>query len=426
MKASRGNRSAVRRCAVAASILAATGLTACGSSTHSSTPGTNGTSASAPTGSPINLLAAVPGESDVYGLGNLYEGLQAAVDSINASGGIDKHPLNLVRCDAGQPIGNPQGTAACGQAALSSNVVAVVGTFTTYAGPLFSYIRQKSIPSLASVASSIDNIQSTDPLSWVVQPASIQIPAQTIMALGLSGCKKVAEFFQSTNNIADAQGAAIANAAAKYANVGLVRVPLSPTQTDFAPAIAQAQSAGADCIAQELPNTTLGPILTAIKDSGKSMQVGSTIANDSPQVLAALGSAANGVVIQSPVYPPGIANPVQLDSDFAKYAPNTPKNAIQEGDWENVEIVAQALKKAVKDGKPLTGASVQAELGTLCNIAFGVQPTLNFCQTGTFPKEPRVFDNTVFAYKYANGTFTQLSKTPIDAGAAINKYAPGA
>lgn len=425
----------MKRCSVAGVILGMVSLSACGSSSKNTTATTSGSpgstastasAASAASGSTINLLAAVPGESDVYGLGNLYDGLQAAVDSINAAGGISGHQLKLVRCDTGQPIGNPQGTAACGQTAVSSHVVAVVGTFTTYAAPLFSYLSQQSIPSLASVASSIDNIQSTNPLSWVVQPASIQIPAQSIMAMGLAGCKKVAEFFQSTNNIADAQGAAIANAAAKFAGVGLVRIPLSPTQTDFAPGVAQAESAGADCIDQELPNTTLGPILTAIKDSGKSLQVGSTIANDSPQVLSALGSAANGVIIQSPVYPPGTANPAQLDSDFTKYAASAPKNAIQEGDWENVEIVAQALRKAVTDGKPLTGASVQAELGTLCTISFGVQPTLNFCKTGTFPLEPRVFDNTVFAYKYNNGTFTEISTTPVDAGAAINKYAPGA
>ena len=75
------------------------------------------------------------------------------------------------------------------------------------------------------------------------------------------------------------------------------------------------------------------------------------------------------------------------------------------------------------NGKPLTAASVQSELGTLCAENFDLQPAIDLCQTGTFPGEPRVFDTTVYAYTYKDGQYTPLGSKPLNVAAAVQKYA---
>lgn len=411
-----------KRAAVVASLLAlGGGISACGSSSNKA----SATGAST-NGSPLTIMLAVPGESDFYGLGNLKDGANAAVEAIDASGGVKGHPIKLVTCDTGQPIGNPQGSANCGQSAVSSHILAAVGLMSTYAGPMFTYLAKQSIPAITPLDSSADNIQNTSPLSWVIEPASITVPVTDIMAMGQAGCKKIAEAFQSTNNTADSQAAAFANAAAKYAGAELVRISVPPTQTDFAPIVAQAESAGADCFDQELPSTTLNPILTAIKDSGKQLRVGSTIAIDSPSVLTPLGAAANGIIVSDPFYPEGSGHTSEATADFAKYAPSAPTNIIQLGNWESVEIFAQAAKKAMTDGKPLTSASIQQELGTLSNVDLGLAPPMDFTKPGPFPGESRVFSTISYAYTYSDGKFTSVSSQEIDPAAAVSKFAPNA
>ena len=417
-KRTEGNRRV--RTPVLGAVLAATcaaTLVACSSSGTSSSGDAGGGSKST-----LTIMSFAPAGSNVFGFGNLSAGPAAAVKAINASGGVAGHPITMITCDAGQPVGTAQGALNCGREAVSDHVLAVIGTFSVEAGPLFTYLEQQSIPSISTPDASNDNIQNTSPLSWVTFPAAAAVPPGTVLALAAAGCKKITGFALSTGNTGSAQYVAYDKAAAKSAGVQYVSVDIAPN-ADLATAVAQAESQGSDCINFLLGSTYLAPLLKAIKGSGKQLRVGSDGTEAPYSVLKSLGASADGIVISTPFYAPDSSHGAQMKADFAKLSPPPADNGLQVGDYQDTLIFRDAVKKAVSDGKPLTAASIQSELGTLCNESFDLQPPLNLCKTGTFPGEPRVYDNTVYGYTYSSGHYTLLTTKPLDVAAAVRQYA---
>ena len=71
-----------------------------GSTSSANTPTTSGSGSSAgATGSPILIGGAIPIHSSVYNQPDAETGLDAAVASINAAGGVNGHPLQVDFCD---------------------------------------------------------------------------------------------------------------------------------------------------------------------------------------------------------------------------------------------------------------------------------------------------------------------------------------
>jgi branched-chain amino acid transport system substrate-binding protein len=76
-------------------------------------------------------------------------GINAAIKSINALGGIHGHPLKLVACD---DAGNPNTAAACGRLMVKDKVAAVVGGATGEGANFLPILAAANIPSLGDFA----------------------------------------------------------------------------------------------------------------------------------------------------------------------------------------------------------------------------------------------------------------------------------
>jgi ABC-type branched-subunit amino acid transport system substrate-binding protein len=359
-------------------------------------------------------MTMAPGESNVVGLGPMYNGgLNIAVQAINAAGGIDGHQIQFLNCDVGQPIGNLQGEQACSEMAVGRHVLAVVGPWFLDPSLEFNYLQQQSIPAIADIDAG--GAQDTSPLSWIISFGTLQIGAFDPVAAVAAGCKKLAQLDSSNAGNAATPRLNYWKAVGQAVGIPVDPIVVGPTQTDFAPIVAEAAQFGADCIDSILPPTTLPALLSAIKGSGRSLRILMSGTIEPESALAALGSAANGFLVEANQYPPGFNNSPQLNADWAKYGNGVPMNGTQLVDWETVEIFAMAAKKMLDQNLPITASNVQKELGTLSSISFGVQPTIDFSQ----PSTTRNFDNQAFAYTYANGKYTQIGSTPLTLPASV-------
>jgi hypothetical protein len=115
--------------AAAALVLAACGGSGGDSSTDTASPTDGGdttTSAPAPTGDPIKAMTV----TDLNSQGPVYPNIdytaQAYEAWINANGGINGQPLDVIVCDS---QGTADGSTACARQAVDEGVIAVVGSF---------------------------------------------------------------------------------------------------------------------------------------------------------------------------------------------------------------------------------------------------------------------------------------------------------
>jgi hypothetical protein len=353
-----------------------------------------------------------PGEANVFGEGSLFNGgLKIATESINAAGGIEGHMIKLLTCDSGQPFGTIQGLATCTQQVLADHPIALLGAgLLPNSASFFAAITPQSIPVL--IDSDAGGAADTNPLAWDIEVSPNFLPAYDLLAASKGGCKNVAMFIPvSTDTDAPQEG--YYKAVASSLGMKSEQIAVSQTATDFAPFVAQAEQAGADCIDIITNSTTLVPTYNAIKDTGKSIKLVANDLTNSEANLVADGPAANGITLATVMYPPGATSSPQLAADWAKYGGGTPQNDIQKGNWEIVQIFAMAAKKMLDAGLPVSAASIQRELGTLSNISLGLQPPLDFSRPSTITGEPRNFSTEVGAYVYSNGKFTSISSSPL-------------
>jgi ABC-type branched-subunit amino acid transport system substrate-binding protein len=101
----------------AVSLLAA----ACGSSSSTSSSSSTTKAGNAATGTPIPVGQIYPMTGANLALPEIGEALSAEVDGLNASGGIDGHPLKLHQCDS---QGDASTEVQCAQQMVSDHVVA--------------------------------------------------------------------------------------------------------------------------------------------------------------------------------------------------------------------------------------------------------------------------------------------------------------
>lgn len=124
------NRSMALACAIGC--LAAMGLSACGSddggntspsTTPPATPAAATTSggAKAASGTPLKVLVSSFVDSPIGSVPEVWAGAEVAAASINAKGGVNGHPLEVVRCNG---KGDPKAELACGRKGVSEGVIA--------------------------------------------------------------------------------------------------------------------------------------------------------------------------------------------------------------------------------------------------------------------------------------------------------------
>jgi branched-chain amino acid transport system substrate-binding protein len=337
----------------------------CGGSSKPSSSGNAGGGSSAATGgggsgqatgSPVNVGIITPVDSPIET--QPANGAIAAVDRINATGGLNGHPIKLINCndqnDANQ-------TEVCLRELMGQHIIALIGGTPLYLQEIAPIMAKAHIAGIAQVLQdpseySMTNLFPIAPGQYfsfgtlAAYVARNKLPTSMVAADNPTGADQRAEF---TKNV-------MTPLSWKWANIPLV----SPTQSDFSPIVAASQSDGAKNVLIQVGLQQWIQYLEAAHDSGADFEHYFSGEPVSGQEVKLAGGYQK-YIYASPFPPSNSSNPMvkQFVSDVKKYhqtqALTTPY--YYGGDLDQY-LGFMALQQLVKNGtiKSLTAPGVLA------------------------------------------------------------------
>lgn len=309
--------------AVAAALALGVALSACGPGTTANPatggPGASGDQVSAGSvpggkGPAIKIMTIGPWTQPAFGTKNpeFPAGAQARVDAINAKGGLNGRPVQLIVCS---DESNPNTARSCAQQAVAEHVAAVVGMQTFAGNVVLPILAQAGIPAVGVApflptdlaANSFpdvggvlaDNVGVVDVLKALgsthqagIWPAGVMNPFYT----------------QLQQQRADAVGA-------KFS--GNTSIPVN--SSDLSAVVTKATENGVDGLFGFAANEPA--LVTAVKQNAPGVKLVSESFNLGPQNLKSLGQNAEGlgVVLHTVPYTADVPGAKLYQADMAKY-----------------------------------------------------------------------------------------------------------
>jgi ABC-type branched-subunit amino acid transport system substrate-binding protein len=361
---------------------------------------------SAEGGAPIKIMVSGAISGPVYSVPEMVTGAQAAVNRINAEGGVNGRKLELLSCD---DQGNPNTAAACGRKAVSEKVAAVVGGLSIHDNQFLPILESAKIPYLGSTG--VAPIHNTNPVSFPISSGAVTYMAGGKL-MARNGCTKAAVL------AADQPGVdgAIADMTRGLNQSGVTDVKSYkfPTSTsNFSSLVSTAQAAGAECIGVSSGPQALAGIMLAVKKSGTVTPVNTTLSNIVPELLKTVDfPAADGLFYMPGAGATGRTQQV-LDQYVADMAATkaTGQAATIDGpsiNGYNSVLMFAALAKTLPD---ITAEKVLAAMSTF-KADTGLTTPVDFSAKGPIDGAPQVHATTAITYSWT-GTALQLSGEPI-------------
>jgi ABC-type branched-subunit amino acid transport system substrate-binding protein len=386
---------------------------ACGSSSKSTTPTTIAGSGSSPataggaaaTGTPIKVMQIIPLNNPLYDDKPGEAGAKGAAAAINASGGINGHPIEIVICNE---MFEPNAATQCGHQAVSDGVAATVGGFSSYDATIFPSLQAANIASIGNLA--FGPIDFTSPVSFPLDGGAITGDVGGAIQLARAGCKHIAGMAEAA--AAGTEALNLYEQGAKAAGAAWVGGFTTPEQSpNFTSQVAAAISKGADCIGYSGPPQEIPQILQAISTSGKSVKFQTTYNVLTPALIKSLGTAANGVLVVSPYLFVNSSNSAvqQMVRQITSATPGAQVDQNAETAWASVYVFAHVAKSL----SSVTAANVLAKLKTLNDVQTGISAPINYgspVQIGGL----RVFNPSVYFGTVQNGGVVRSTPTPVD------------
>jgi ABC-type branched-subunit amino acid transport system substrate-binding protein len=387
-------------------VVGATALSACSSSNSSSSSTAQAAATSggsALTGSPITveivteLTGPDPAPEDVAGA-------QAAAAAVNASGGINGHPLKVTVCDAGDGSSVTQAVNCARGIVSNAGVMAEVGDFEIDQDQVNTILAAAKIanvgpqPNGQSVLSSSNSF----PLAGS-EGASLGIP------LADAGSKKIQVAYVNSPQAAAALPFTKAVLATSRPGTSVLGgIPIDITTTDLTPYVAK--GASGDGVALAVIPAQLASWLTVDQGGSYTQKLSVSASSLLPSELKALGSKADGVLVASglPLVTSSEPGIVKYRQEMSQYSASAAQDEISLDGWLDTWAFAQVARTIKGD---VTRASVLSALGSLTNFnVFGLLPagfstTKNFA----FPGLSRLFNQETVEGVVKNGQLVQTS-----------------
>jgi branched-chain amino acid transport system substrate-binding protein len=386
----------------AVAVISATALSACSSSSPSAS-----TSATAGggklTGSPITveviteLTSVDPAPEDVAAA-------QAAADAVNASGGINGHPLKVISCDAGDGTSVTQAVSCARGLVSNSSVMAEVGDFEVDQDQVNTVLNAAKVanigppPNGQSVLSSPNSF----PLAGS-EGAAIAIP------LADAGAKKISVAYVNSPEAAAALPFTKAVlAASRPGTTVLGGIPIDFSTTDLTPYVTK--GAGGDGVALAVIPAQLASWLTVAQSGNYRQKLAVSASALLPSELKALGSKADGVLVDSglPIVTSSLPGVVRFRREMATYSPGQALDAISMSGWLSTWAFAQVARTI---SGTVTRASVMSSFSNLTNFnVFGLLPSgFSTKSDFSFPGLSRLFNQDTVEGVVKNGELVQTS-----------------
>jgi branched-chain amino acid transport system substrate-binding protein len=406
---------------ILAVLLAASTVAACSSGAKAPSSGNSPSAAAAVSGSPITLMVIDVENGPEANSPEDVAGAKAAAMAINASGGINGHPVKIISCN---DQFNPNVAAQCARSAQTDKVAAVVGNKSTNGTVIDPILQQEKIPSVGDQP--IAPLDNTSPITFpLVSGDFFDVPGQAVeMVKDLHKQRiVVAEY-----NLASVEpiGKVVQQAVSAVGgvNAGTILLPATATDmTSFAAQIVNLKAQGVDCITS--PQSALA-LLKAARQLGSQAVFSYVDGTMSPQMLQSAGSLADGMALVGYLPPvtatdlPGVAQFVQQMAAASKAgvanASGANVDTIAENAWLSIYAV-QAVARSVKG--PVTNLS----LLTALQHAKGIN--LKGLVTDWSPSVPgpagypRIFNPSVWLDVVQNSQSVLVQKTPLNVATVL-------
>jgi ABC-type branched-subunit amino acid transport system substrate-binding protein len=343
-----------RRATLLAALAAAVAAAACGSSASSSAP----PAASGATHSPLLIGSFASITSPIYTNPNDEAGLWAAVDGINARGGVNGHPLKLIFCDSHQEA---SAEVDCAEQLVSDKVIAAVSPLVTAdaTGREWQIFQSAGIPVIGTVGALPAELANPD-----VYPLGAGLPGWDYGAAALlvsQGIKKIAIVDDTT---APAQfNGVLAVQALKLAGITPVADVTADPSSDptLAAAAAKVAQKGVQGILLLTSPPNVPKMLAAIRQTGYKGKISTVDGELQTQIVQAIGSQGNGLEVSSlAAFATDSANPgiAAFKADMASYQPKAGVDSDSLRTWSAVQLFA----KVAAGAKAYTAAEVAAAM----------------------------------------------------------------
>jgi branched-chain amino acid transport system substrate-binding protein len=358
-------------------------VAACGSSGGSASSGSGSSGGSSASKGPIKVFAqgtySLPGGG---GLSDIYQGVTAAADGVNAAGGIKGVKIQVTKCD---DDGSPSKAVQCTEQQIAAGAVAEVGEGTAFFQETEPYLAKASVPvvggnggDLAFAASNVTfEFGGGAPATFAALPAEMKA----------AGAKKVNLIYPSDLGSAGAENRQEFVLGAKIAHIPVGNITGIPvTTSDFGPAVAKATQGGVDGVASFMPGAGEAQLIKTLHSDAPTVKVAATSFSMTPEVISSLGSAGNGLLVASVANPYNATNAPWVkvyQADMAKYQPSAPLDDDSLIGWASV----YALDQVGKTLPSVTRASVLTAFRKLSNFSLGgafpnLTTTAHPCQSG--------------------------------------------
>jgi branched-chain amino acid transport system substrate-binding protein len=366
-------RSALSRTALLAGVLAAvTGVAACSSGSSSSsgatTSGTSSASAAAPKGAvlKVGVIGSLTGPQ----ASSSDQGATVApawASWVNANGGIDGHPVQVIVVD---DKGDPAAAQAAGQQLVSDGVAAIVVSSDNLVSAYDSAAIAKGIPLISGSANAQD---------WYTKPGMFAtvtgnvpgLAGQVAVAAKYGHAKKFANLY-CAEIAACAQAGPILQQVAKAAGVGYVAMAVSSTAPSYTAQCLQLKQEGVDYAQLNFASAAAVRFIQSCQAQGYNPTWGS-----SEGAIGSSFAAIPNLTLYGPAYSfPAVASAPpaeQFRSAMQKYASNGNwQGGTASFTWDGLQALAQAIKSQhIAAATPVTGADVLAGLYSFKNQNLG-------------------------------------------------------
>jgi ABC-type branched-subunit amino acid transport system substrate-binding protein len=342
----------------------------------------------------IKIATAAPLSSPIYQIPEYKAGLEAALASINAAGGVKGRKLTLSVCDTHFTA---NGEVACARAIVAAKPAVSVAPFFVAdgTGAPWPIMLKARIPAIGQQGGS--PVEMNSPNVFPLGSAFMGPFVGMAEAIKRSGAKKIV-IMRDDPNPAGPIISALITGGLKARGISEVKDVVGATASDptFATAAAQATSGGTDGIVINGAPQNVASMVKALRAGGYNKTIAVPSLLFPAQVIAALGSAADGVIVDSALRfttdttNPGIAKYL---ADMKKYRPKAAINDASLQGWSAMQLFA----KAAVGAKRFTNVGLLAAFRAVARpINIGTAgPWSIVGKTGKIPGFSRIVNPTV-------------------------------
>jgi len=308
---------------------------------------------------PVNVgfFSHLSGNFAEYGA-SFKNGVELYLDKVKAEGGIEGRPINLIIED---DRNSPQEAASVARKiAATPGVVLAIGSWSTTASlaaaPIFA---EAKIPQISPTSSHPD-FSKQSPYQFRQNNTDdilAQYNADTIQKVLKA---KTVAIPYSQDDWGVYTGKATAAAIEKAGGKVLLLESVQPNAKDFRPFISKIKSLKPEGVFLALPYQEASIFIQQLRQAGETMPVGGGIPLTSPKFIELAGKAAEGVVLHTIFFAQDPAQKDFTDAYKAKYGRLPDQFAALAYDATGVGL--EAIRRAIRSGKPLTGQAVRDEL----------------------------------------------------------------